>query len=75
MREDLFQELVESVREGGAILRGQKRASRRFECADNYHHTLATQQHQVRVGVVFYGDCVEDEIETVHRRCHGFLIG
>jgi len=35
MREDLFQELVESVREGGAILRGQKRASRRFECADN----------------------------------------
>ncbi len=35
MREDLFQELVESVREGGAILRGQKRASRRFEYADN----------------------------------------
>ena len=35
MREDLFQELVESVREGGAILRGQKPASRRFEYADN----------------------------------------
>ena len=28
MRDDLFQELVESVKEGGAILRGQRRASR-----------------------------------------------
>jgi putative transcriptional regulator len=27
----MFEELLESVREGGAILRGEKRASRRFE--------------------------------------------
>ena len=31
MNEDMFTELVESVREGGAILRGEKEASRRFE--------------------------------------------
>jgi putative transcriptional regulator len=31
MREDLFNELLESVREGGAILRGEKEASRTFE--------------------------------------------
>jgi putative transcriptional regulator len=30
MKEELFAELVESVREGGAILRGEKEASRRF---------------------------------------------
>ena len=36
MNEDLFNELVESVREGGAILRGKKAPSRSFkvEAAD-----------------------------------------
>jgi putative transcriptional regulator len=34
MRQELFQELLESVREGGAILRGQKKASRTFEYAE-----------------------------------------
>jgi putative transcriptional regulator len=34
MREELFQELLESVREGGAILRGEKKASRTFEYAE-----------------------------------------
>lgn len=33
MNEELFTELVESVREGGAILRGEKKPSRRFEIA------------------------------------------
>lgn len=31
MNDELFAELLESVREGGAILRGEKAASRRFE--------------------------------------------
>src|SRR5580692_721559 len=31
MKTKMFEELLESVREGGAILRGQKKASRRFE--------------------------------------------
>jgi putative transcriptional regulator len=31
MKEELFKELVASVREGGAILRGEVAASRRFE--------------------------------------------
>ncbi len=31
MNEDLFAELLESVREGGAILRGEKAPSRKFE--------------------------------------------
>jgi putative transcriptional regulator len=31
MSDDLFQELLESVREGGAILRGEKEASRTFK--------------------------------------------
>ena len=31
MNDDLFAELVDSVREGGAILRGEKDPSRRFE--------------------------------------------
>jgi len=31
MDEELFDELLESVREGGAILRGEKEPSRRFE--------------------------------------------
>lgn len=31
MNDELFTELVESVREGGAILRGEKEPSRRFE--------------------------------------------
>ena len=30
MRDELFEELLESVREGGAILRGEKEASRKF---------------------------------------------
>ena len=33
MNEDLFAELLESVREGGAILRGEKAPSRKFEIA------------------------------------------
>ncbi len=31
MRDELFEELVESVREGGAILRAEQAPSRRFE--------------------------------------------
>jgi len=31
MREELFRELVQSIREGGAILRGEKEASRSFK--------------------------------------------
>ena len=31
MKPKMFEELLESVREGGAILRGQRRASRQFE--------------------------------------------
>ena len=31
MKNDLFAELMESVREGAAILRGEKKPSRRFE--------------------------------------------
>jgi len=31
MKSKMFEELLESVREGGAILRGQKKPSRRFE--------------------------------------------
>lgn len=31
MKPKIFEELLESVREGGAILRGQRKASRRFE--------------------------------------------
>jgi putative transcriptional regulator len=31
MKQELFEELIESVREGGAILRGQKKPSRSFE--------------------------------------------
>lgn len=31
MKEELFSELLESVREGGAILRGEKEPSRSFE--------------------------------------------
>lgn len=30
MRSDMYNELLESVKEGGAILRGEKRPSRRF---------------------------------------------
>ncbi len=33
MNDELFAELVESVREGGAILRGEKEPFRRFEIA------------------------------------------
>ncbi|MCB0089839.1 MAG: helix-turn-helix domain-containing protein [Caldilineaceae bacterium] len=33
MNDERFAELVESVREGGAILRGEKEPSRRFEIA------------------------------------------
>ena len=35
MKPKMFEELVESVREGGAILRGQKKASRRFEAGSS----------------------------------------
>lgn len=30
MKAEMFEELLRSVREGGSILRGQKRAARRF---------------------------------------------
>ncbi len=33
MKDELFQELLESVREGGAIMRGEQEAARRFELA------------------------------------------
>ncbi len=31
MKDELFAELLDSVREGGAILRGEKEPARRFE--------------------------------------------
>ena len=31
MKDKMFEELLESVREGGAILRGQRKPSRRFD--------------------------------------------
>jgi len=34
MREDLFEELLESVRQGGQILRGERRPSRVFTAAE-----------------------------------------
>ena len=34
MRDELFNELLESVREGGAILRGESQASRTFEVGE-----------------------------------------
>jgi putative transcriptional regulator len=34
MKEELFEELRESVREGGAILRGRRKASRSFELSE-----------------------------------------
>ena len=34
MKEELFAELLESVRQGGAILRGEKKASRTFDYND-----------------------------------------
>ena len=34
MKDELFDELVESIREGGRILRGESRASRRTEVRD-----------------------------------------
>ena len=34
MKEEMFQELLESVRQGGAILRGDEEPSRTFEIAD-----------------------------------------
>jgi putative transcriptional regulator len=34
MRQDLFEELLESVKQGGAILRGKMKPSRVFEFAD-----------------------------------------
>ncbi len=36
MNEELFAELLESVREGGAILRGEKAPSRKFEIEAPY---------------------------------------
>ena len=33
MKDSMFKELLESVREGGAILRGEKKPSRRFTVA------------------------------------------
>ena len=35
MKPKMFEELLESVREGGAILRGQSQASRRFEAGSS----------------------------------------
>ncbi len=39
MNDNLFDELIESIREGGAILRGEKRPSRSFivETPDVHH--------------------------------------
>ena len=36
MKDELFDELLESVREGGAILRGESEASRTFEFLEKY---------------------------------------
>jgi hypothetical protein len=36
MSDELFEELLESVREGGAILRGEKEASRKFASSNGF---------------------------------------
>jgi putative transcriptional regulator len=43
MRQDLFEELLESVKQGGAILRGKMKPSRVFEFADTDVQKLRKQ--------------------------------
>ncbi len=43
MRQDLFEELLESVKQGGAILRGKMKPSRVFEFADTDIQKLRKQ--------------------------------
>lgn len=45
MKEELFKELVESVREGGAILRGQASPSRKFMVDDTDVKQIRTNYH------------------------------
>ena len=51
MKPKMFEELLESVREGGAILRGQKKASRRFEVGSSGNTGDSRTNQPFTVGV------------------------
>lgn len=57
MNDDLFAELVESLREGGAILRGEEKPSRQFELAEpdvrniREQYDLSQQQFAALLGI------------------------
>ncbi|MNG36605.1 hypothetical protein D3C84_1236870 [compost metagenome] len=46
----------------------------RFDGADQHHHALAAQQHQIRVDVVAAGNGVEDKVVGIGRSEHCLLI-
>ena len=48
MKPKMFKELLESVREGGAILRGQRKASRRFEVGSSGIRAIREPDRQLR---------------------------
>ena len=48
MKAKMFEELLESVREGGAILRGQKKPSRRFEVGSSGIRAIRELDRQLR---------------------------
>lgn len=57
MRQDLFEELLESVRQGGAILRGEQEPSRSFQVAETdirglrEKHGLSQPQFAALLGI------------------------
>jgi|GEM_PF-3192960 len=54
MNDELFDELLESVQEGGAILRGEKAPSRRFEFAAPNVKYNARDMNYLRVNSLRY---------------------
>ncbi len=48
MKPKIFEELLESVRECGAILRGQRKASRRFEVGSFGIRAIREPDRQLR---------------------------
>jgi putative transcriptional regulator len=48
MKPKMFEELLESVREGGAILRGQTKPSRRFEVGSSGIRAIREPDRQLR---------------------------
>lgn len=57
MKKDLFEELIKSVRQGGAILRRERKASRRFHFKDldvrkiRKQYGLSQQKFAVLIGI------------------------